>query len=477
MCAIFGAIIWDASPQGVDAANAVMNHIVGCSVERGRDGQGWATIELHRGVQALDPELKSHRSPLRISKWNEQAKFFSGSSIASTLIGNMRAEPTTEYVEAKHEYDQQPYKFGPWTIVHNGTIANDKELREFAADESAPNGQFLPTSIDSAAIVELLASKPTEGMTPSDIAQYFAERMTLLKGSYAILATHDEHPGLVLTACNYRPIWFAASTNGVFFASSRSYFPDFLVPQMIEPYSMWAFAPGIRSRIDPVCYPPVADRRALVVCSGGLDSVVAAAWAKAEGYDVSLLHFRYGSRAEGPEDKAIWAVAEALKVGVWTRDMYIYEDTDSPLLQNDSAIAGGEEGAEFAHEWVPARNLMMLAYATAMAEAKGFDTLILGNNLEEAGAYPDNEPEFIQRFNDMLPFAVGDGKRVRVVMPVGNLMKHEIVALGHKLGAPLHLTWSCYRAGEKHCGTCGPCYMRRTAFEINGLPEVIEYEG
>jgi 7-cyano-7-deazaguanine synthase len=117
----------------------------------------------------------------------------------------------------------------------------------------------------------------------------------------------------------------------------------------------------------------------------------------------------------------------------------------------------------------------MLAMATAFAEARGIGTIVLGNNLEEAGAYPDNEPEFINRVNDMLPFAVGDGKRVRVIMPVGNFMKHEIVAIGHALDAPLHLTWSCYRAGEVHCGTCGPCYMRRTAFEINHLPEVIQY--
>ena len=91
------------------------------------------------------------------------------------------------------------------------------------------------------------------------------------------------------------------------------------------------------------------------------------------------------------------------------------------------------------------------------------------------GCLPGNGPGFINRFNDLLPFAVGDGKRVRVVMPVGNYMKHEIVAIGHEVGAPLHLTWSCYRAGPIHCGTCGPCYMRRTAFEINKLPEVIQY--
>lgn len=192
--------------------------------------------------------------------------------------------------------------------------------------------------------------------------------------------------------------------------------------------------------------------------------------------DITLIHFRYGSRAEGPEVAAIQKIAAELGVKLVLFPLPIYDKKDSPLLDPDSTVAGGEEGAEFAHEWVPARNLVMLSVATAYAEANGFDHIVLGNNLEEAGAYPDNEPEFINKFNDLLPFAVGDGKQVKVIMPVGNLMKHEIVKLGLDIGAPLHLTWSCYRAGEKHCGTCGPCYMRRKAFEINKAQEVIEYE-
>jgi 7-cyano-7-deazaguanine synthase len=329
------------------------------------------------------------------------------------------------------------------------------------------------TTIDSAAIAELLANEDTSELDAEQLGIYFEQCISKLKGSYAILAVHSEYPDRIFVACNYRPIWYARNEFGLFFASSAEYFPSSMIPQMVTPYSSWVFTFGTQQRLDKRMPP---NKRALVVCSGGMDSVVAATWAKHEGYGVELIHFRYGSRAEGPEQKAISAVASALGVNLRYLPMAIYDPSDSPLLQADSTIAGGEEGAEYAHEWVPARNLVMLSLATAYAEAKGFDSIILGNNLEEAGAYPDNEPEFIRRFNEMLPFAVGDGKQVRVLMPVGNLMKHEIVALGHQLGAPLHLTWSCYRAGEKHCGTCGPCYMRRTAFRINGLPEVIEYE-
>lgn len=469
MCAIVGALVANATTSKLAVADQIITHLFEQSYERGRDGRGFFSLYKDRNKQLT--QSFTYRSAVRTDILPDKYFLPQNKPLTSAVvIANLRAEPTTEYVAVKHEYDQQPYGSGPWTIVHNGTIANDKELRYANAMRF---GEAVMTTIDSAAIAELLSQHDTSDFDGDQLGVYFEQCISKLKGSYAILAVHNEYPDRIFAACNYRPIWYARNEFGVFFASSAEYFPSSMIPQMLTPYSSWVFTFGTQTRLDNRMPP---NKRALVVCSGGMDSVVAATWAKREGYGVELIHFRYGSRAEGPEQRAISAAASALGVNLRYLPMAIYDPGDSPLLQADSTIAGGEEGAEFAHEWVPARNLVMLSLATAYAEAKGFDSIILGNNLEEAGAYPDNEPEFIRRFNEMLPFAVGDGKQVRVLMPVGNLMKHEIVALGHQLGAPLHLTWSCYRAGEKHCGTCGPCYMRKTAFRINGLPEVIEYE-
>jgi 7-cyano-7-deazaguanine synthase len=449
MCAIIGCII--AGLGSAAQANSVLGTIFERSVERGRDGAGLR-------IAVANEEPVERRFLDRSETWNGGSAFFKSTAVTGSLIANMRAEPTTEYVEDKHWQDQQPYTLNKWSIVHNGTIANDAKLRTSELD----------TPIDSAAIVELLASLDFDA-SPD---RQFLCAVQNLKGSYAILATHADLPGVIFAACNYRPIWLGSDFGGIYFASSRDYFPDSMSVDMLSPYSVWMVDDVNMIRLDQ---PTEYRGRALVVCSGGLDSVVAATAMVCEGLHVELVHFRYGSRAEGPEIAAIHAVAAHLGVKLHIVPMGIYDKSDSPLLQADSAIAGGEAGAEFAHEWVPARNLVMLSLATAYAEAKGFDTIVLGNNLEEAGAYPDNEPEFIARFNDLLPFAVGDGKKMRVLMPVGNLMKHEIVALGHELGAPLHLTWSCYRNGPTHCGKCGPCYMRRKAFEINHIPEVIQY--
>jgi 7-cyano-7-deazaguanine synthase len=478
MCAVIGALLWDLnSANRVLRANHIIQHIMKASHERGRDGRGWMVNS------SAETEAYYLRDVTRAQSMDDIPvhTYLEKKCVAAVVIGNVRAEPTTEYVLEKQLYDQQPYSNGKWSVVHNGTIANDAKLR---------TGE-LPTRIDSAAIVEMLGKYTFNYLDEPNLnSAWFARRIQdSLKGSYAIIANHSEQVDRLFIAVNYRPIWYIHTEYGLFFASSRDYFPnpERYVPKMIEPYTVCSFwidnnsSTGYGHSRSSLYIPKIKDfkevaPKALAVCSGGLDSVVSACKAIADGCEVELIHFLYGCRAEEKEVEAVKLIADELGVKLNLFPMPIYNKSDSPLFDKDSKVAGGEEGAEFAHEWVPARNLVLLSLATAFAEANGFDLLVLGNNLEEAGAYPDNEPEFINKFNDMLPFAVGDGKRVRVVMPVGNLMKHEIVALGYSLNAPLHLTWSCYRHGDKHCGKCGPCFMRKTAFEINWLKEVIEYE-
>lgn len=458
MCSVFGGII----PVGEALGGAEMiKELALRATVRGRDGLGFDIKETKRGeydnaYHDVWPGTLPEISVVNVAVEREIKNF----NARYTVVGNARAEPTTEYVKEKGEFDQQPYRLKRWCIAHNGTIANDKEIRD----------NSYPSTIDSAAIVEMLNEYEVR-----DPFVNFCDAVRHLKGSFAILAHKYGTPNMFV-AVNYRPVWYCVTDSGCFFASARDMLPSSCVPQMLKPYTIAEFNEfGIVRSEDLDPGEPFVNR-ALVVCSGGLDSVVSAAWAIKQGYQVRLIHFMYGSRAQEPELEAIHKIAKELNVPLTLKHLPVYDKSDSPLLDANSKVAGGEAGAEFAHEWVPARNLLLLAVATAYAEANGYETLVLGNNMEEAGAYPDNEPEFIAKFNDLLPFAIGDGKRLQVIMPVGNMMKHEIVKLGHEVGAPMHLTWSCYRSGTKHCGTCGPCYMRRTAFEINQLPEVIEYE-
>ena len=127
------------------------------------------------------------------------------------------------------------------------------------------------------------------------------------------------------------------------------------------------------------------------------------------------------------------------------------------------------EGTEYAMDWVSARNLLMLAILTAYAEANKFGNIAFGGNLEESGAYPDNEQEFGRKFDQILPFSTQNKVKIKLLQPISTFMKHEIVKEGIELNVPYELTWSCYSDGDKHCNNCAPCFMRRVAFERNGL--------
>lgn len=358
-----------------------------------------------------------------------------GNTIA--YLGNWRATPTTEVSNGA----LQPYD----GIVHNGVIANDRELGA------------LPGEIDSQVLPRVLDKRGIEALAVS---------LAKVSGSYALAVwTGDD----ILLACNYKPIHYARIGNAVYFASMARHFdgvmPYGTAPVHMTPYTVMSLTSGERTEL-----PRSNGNRALVVASAGLDSTVVATQLVRQGYEVTLLHYRYGCNAGRREEYCIPRIATALACSYVILDLdYTSMQGNSPLFKANSTPATGIAGSELAHEWVAARNLIMLAHTIGYAESHGYHVVAMGNNLEEAGAFPDNEEQLTVMLDALLPYAVRADYALRIVSPVGNLMKHEIVNLGHELGAPFEHTWSCYRGGEIHCGVCGPCYMRRTAFERNGL--------
>jgi len=354
------------------------------------------------------------------------------------VLGNWRATPTTELEVAP----LQPYE----GIVHNGIIANDVELGNV---NGAVDSMILPQVIDRSSLAMVVDS------------------VAKIRGSYAMVIRGDDTAFAVV---NYKPLYLLRKDETIYFSSmERHLSPECSFgqrPGRVAPYT----AVDLRSG-ETRSLPRRDNDKALVICSGGLDSTTVAYVLREQGYEVSLLHFLYGCRAETQEVETIRRIGEHLHVSVIYQSIDYTSLSGSSPLFTDGQIADGAAGAEFASEWVPARNLVMLAHATAYAEANDFTTIALGNNLEESGSFPDNEEEFTTLFSAVLDYAVADGGRVKIVTPVGNLMKHEIVALGHRLGVPYELTWSCYRGGEIHCGRCGPCFMRYTAFRRNNLQD------
>ena len=217
------------------------------------------------------------------------------------------------------------------------------------------------------------------------------------------------------------------------------------------------------------------DKRCVIICSGGLDSTTVAAHARyIDGLSPVLLHFLYGCRAESREVEAVKSIASALECECVIADLsWLKEIGGSRLTDHNAPIAGAIEGAEYPHEWVPARNLVMIAYAAAFCDAHRISKIYMGLNLEEGAVYPDNTVEFYERLNMVLPLATLVNPVIK--MPLARMMKWQIVKHAYEIGAPIHLSWSCYLSGTLHCGNCGPCYMRRTAHAMLGIHDTVEY--
>lgn len=475
MCAISGVVIFreHRSEYELQQIENRLRALIRISEDRGRDSWGFSSF-------GRDGDVIEHRALGRASKGEWPALSITQNTVV--VIANNRAEPTTEYVKNKTDRDIQPFHDSSETlwVSHNGLIANDKDLRK-SCDRNIPPS----TKIDTQTLVEYLKVK-WDGRSRNELAKILSQEVI---GSFALALYDMRSPNSVTLAANYKPIFMMRddSLSCIFFASLPEYLQRTRVGfsrqkpiEQIPPYSVIQ----INSLQRYVWYsrmPIPHSQKVLVVCSGGLDSVTLASDYIAKGYDVTLLHFKYQCRAQSREEIAIKEVATALNVPYMMVETDIFKSVigHSRLTDTKASISKdgeGESGAELAIEWVPARNLIFYSLAVGIAEAHNFGIVALGLNLEEGGAYPDNEAIFASKLNEVMPYAVNLNKKVVIEAPFANMMKHEIVRRAIDLNAPIQHAWSCYDAGEIHCGSCGPCYLRRTAFMMNAVVDPIKYE-
>lgn len=228
--------------------------------------------------------------------------------------------------------------------------------------------------------------------------------------------------------------------------------------------------------------------RAVVLLSGGIDSATTLAIARAEGYEVYALSFRYGQRHEIELERAR-AIAEAFGVA---RHLVIAIDLreigGSALTDKSIAVPKDrtpeEIGAEIPITYVPGRNTIFLAFALAWAEVLGAEDIFFGANVLDYSGYPDCRPEYLRAFEQMANLATRAGvsgqARFRIHAPLLSMTKAEIIRRGRELGVDYRLTWSCYdpvaRGGEiLACGRCDSCQIRRRGFAEAGIEDPIPY--
>jgi 7-cyano-7-deazaguanine synthase len=219
--------------------------------------------------------------------------------------------------------------------------------------------------------------------------------------------------------------------------------------------------------------------RAVLCLSGGMDSSVCAALA-AKDFDVYAVHFSYGQRTEARELKSAQDVARLVGAKEFMHlKMDLFRRIGGSALTDatiDVPVAAEEEaiGNEVPVTYVPFRNAHFLSAAVSWAEVLGAKTVFIGAVEQDSSGYPDCRPAYYEAFNALIEKGTKEGD-IRVVTPLIEMRKSEIVRLGVELGAPLHVSWSCYSGEAAACGVCESCALRLRAFRQAGCEDPIPY--
>ena len=223
----------------------------------------------------------------------------------------------------------------------------------------------------------------------------------------------------------------------------------------------------------------------MVLLSGGMDSCVSTAIARERhgAGNIALLHAGYGQRTERRERRAFEEIADFYGV----RERLVVEldhfraiggsaltDEKIAVPENERG-ATGRNGSAIPVTYVPFRNAHFLSVAVSWAEAIGAGAIYIGAVAEDSSGYPDCRPEYYQVFQELIRVGTRPETHIAMVTPVIQMKKSGIIRRGFELGAPLHLTWSCYQEEEMACGVCDSCLLRLRAFAEAGATDPIPY--
>lgn len=220
---------------------------------------------------------------------------------------------------------------------------------------------------------------------------------------------------------------------------------------------------------------PEKEKNKLAVClvSGGLDSAVAAGVAKSKGYDLYFMFANYGQKTLEKETECVNNLAEFYDPKeVRTVDLtWLREFGGSALFDTETKL----DETNFLLEYVPFRNTVLLAAATAWAEVIGADSVFIGSS---GGDHicPDNSAEFLDAFQEVMVQGTLLKKDIKLEAPLRDTDKTGAVKIGAELNIPFELTWSCHNNVDAACGHCSNCLSRLEAFKETEKTDPIPYE-
>jgi 7-cyano-7-deazaguanine synthase len=225
-------------------------------------------------------------------------------------------------------------------------------------------------------------------------------------------------------------------------------------------------------------------KQAVVLLSGGMDSCVSTAIARERhgAGNVAALHAGYGQRTQARERRAFDEIAEFFGID---QRLVVQLDhfraiggsalTDQRIVVPEGHLSTPSAGGNIPVTYVPFRNAHFLSVAVSWAEAIGAEAVYIGAVAEDSSGYPDCRPEYYRAFQELVRVGTRPETQIEIVTPVITLRKSEIIRRGVELGAPLHLTWSCYQSEDAACGACDSCLLRLRAFAEAGVADPISY--
>ena len=217
---------------------------------------------------------------------------------------------------------------------------------------------------------------------------------------------------------------------------------------------------------------------AVVALSGGMDSCVTAAIANLE-YDIALVHVNYGQRTQKRELKSFNDIAHHYRVNKTLVIDYTHLASigGSSLSDKNIEVTKADlENKNIPSSYVPFRNANILSACVSWAEVLNAQAVFIGAVYEDSSGYPDCRPDFFAAYEKMIDMGTKPETKIKIVTPIINLSKAEIVKKGLELDAPLHLTWSCYQNEDEACGVCDSCALRLRGFQQAGFNDPIKYK-
>lgn len=201
---------------------------------------------------------------------------------------------------------------------------------------------------------------------------------------------------------------------------------------------------------------------AIILLSGGLDSLVSTAFMQKDFNIIKALHFNYGQKPFKKEIEACKKICAHYKI-----ELEIIDFEWLGGLSKDSALSEKNNltsnvGTDY---WIPNRNGLFVNVGACYAEALKCQYVAIGANFEEAQGFKDNSVEFVDSATDL--FTHSTKNNVKVIAPLIKMNKKQIIEKALELNAPLELVWSCYEGGEKHCGECPSCKLLKSALAEN----------